>query len=232
MSFRPHWRPAARTPFSVICFWPFGYTTHNAVAPFRLFASLATCDKSLEVSAEKKIHSAFGAALPLVRFFVTERSSVRKSESKSPTKETAAFGLTPNFSSRVLGWRIFSHHFAAFAPNWNIAGPSAVSRRSSPSLALADFKSAKGNLRRKAASSLRKSTSEVSSSALPRAFCFPNFTTQITSFPTKSPENSPAKSLAESQQNTSQISRKISGKLLVAPNVNSRAHHLFSRCLR
>src|SRR6266852_2960322 len=232
MSFRPHWRPAARTSFSVISFWPFGYTTHNAAVPFRLFASLATCDRSLEVLAERKIHSASGPAFPLVRFLVTESSSARKSESKFPIKETAAFGLMPSFSSRVLGWRIFSHHFAAFAPSWNIAGPSAVSRRSSPSPALADFKPEKGSLRRKAPSSLRKITSEVSSSALPRAFCFPNFTTQITSFPTKSPENSPAKSLAESQQNTSQISRKISGKILVAPNVNSRAHHLFSRCLR
>src|SRR4029077_12442410 len=108
ISFSPHLRPAARTSFSVICFWPLGYTIHNAAAPFRLLASLATCGRSLEVSADKKIHSASGAGFPLLvpvmlRFFVTGRSSPRKSESKSPIKETAAFGLMPNFSSRVLG---------------------------------------------------------------------------------------------------------------------------------
>src|SRR5712672_1121489 len=144
ISFSPPLRPAARTSFSVICFCPFGYTIHSAAAPFNPFASFATCDKSLELSAEKKIHSAStpapGPAFPLLSpptftFFVTERSSPRKSASKSPTKETAAFTLMPNFSNRVLGCRIFSHHFAALAPSWNTAGPSAVSSRSSPSAA-------------------------------------------------------------------------------------------------
>src|SRR6267154_1479260 len=207
ISFKPHFRPAARTSFSVICFCPLGYTIHSPAAPFNPFASFATCDKSLELSAAKKIHSAStsapGPAFPLLlpvtlTFFVTERSSPRKSASKSPTKETAAFGLMPNFSNRVLGCRIFSHHFVALAPSWNIAGPSAVSSRNSPSAALADFKSANASLSRKVPSSLRKITSAVSSSALPRAFCFPNRTTQTTSFPTKTPENSPAKSPAKS----------------------------------
>src|SRR5260370_18694528 len=102
-SFSPDLRPAARTSFSVICFWPLGYTIHNAAAPFRLFANLETWDSSLEESAAKKIHSAPAATFPLLTFAVRERSSARKSAAKLPTKETAAFGLMPNFSSRVLG---------------------------------------------------------------------------------------------------------------------------------
>src|SRR5712672_2249761 len=91
ISFNPYLRPAARTSFSVICFCPFGYTIHSPTAPFKLFTSFATCDKSLELSAEKKIHSAStpapGPAFPLpspatFTFFVTERSSPRKSASK------------------------------------------------------------------------------------------------------------------------------------------------------
>src|SRR5437879_2894346 len=96
-SFSPDLRPAASTSFSVISFWPFGQTIHNAAAPLRLFANLDICDKSLDESAAKKIHSVSAATFPLVTFLVAECSSAIKSASKLPIKDTAVFGLIPNF---------------------------------------------------------------------------------------------------------------------------------------
>src|SRR5258708_34598794 len=64
-SFSPDLRPAARTSFSVICFWPLGYTIHNAAAPLRLFAILETWDGSSAESEAKKIHSDAAAPFPL-----------------------------------------------------------------------------------------------------------------------------------------------------------------------
>src|SRR5438445_13486753 len=63
-SLRPILRPAARTSFSVICFWPLGYTIQRAAAPFIAFEIFASAPRPCFESAARKTHSESDATFP------------------------------------------------------------------------------------------------------------------------------------------------------------------------